>query len=96
MKNYGKGVTNNITLGNICRLLKTNIDSYSLFTEEFTNILSSPEKSRSDVINAGHCNINVLDVTTADHVTIFFMRSLLKTFSHLLLFPPDYQLLVEH
>ena len=34
----GEWVTKNIILGNIDRPPKTNIDSYSLFTEEFTNI----------------------------------------------------------
>ena len=68
----GEGVTKNIILGNIYRPPKTTIDSYSLFTEEFTNILSSLEKSRSEVIIAGDFNINLLDVMTADHVTNFF------------------------
>ena len=65
----GERVTKNIILGNIYRPPKTNIDSYSLFTEELTDILSSIEKSRSEVINAGDFNINLLDVMTADHVT---------------------------
>ena len=72
IKNFGEGVTKNIILGNINRPPKTTIDSYSLFIEKFTNILSSLEKSRSEVINACDFNINLLDVMTADHVTIFF------------------------
>ena len=68
----GEGVTENIILGNIYRPPKTNINSYNLFIEEFTNILSSLKKSRSEVIIAVDFNINLLVVMTVDHVTTKF------------------------
>ena len=63
------------------------MDSYCLFPEEFTNILSSLEKSRSEVIIAGDTNINLLDVMTADHVATFFHALDSQSFQPLISLP---------
>ena len=51
------------------------------------NILSSLEKSKSEVIIAGDFNINLLDVMTADHVTNFFHALTSQSFQPLITLP---------
>ena len=83
MQVNGGSLPQTITIGNIYRIPRPLNENYNEFLNEFTTVISSmPNRQKSNLIQTGDCNINVLKINEQEHCSRFF--DMLTSFS---LFP---------
>ena len=72
IKVIGGGLAKDIIIGNIYRLPRNLNENYKQFLSEFTPIISSFDRTNSDVIIAGDFNINLLKINENEVFADFF------------------------